>query len=242
MFESACLAGYCRSLTPNEARIFLKKYYVNKAHYNEKNVRRLKELQEEYRYFDFSEMIKFEEARVKAYGNMDDYILDAENMKMNILNLHRRQYSCYDLNKTQPRNILRAIPLCIRAKEYADALANYDRGYDVDSTYYSYMREYGKFWQRNIEAWYIKSLEWIYDLVAKFEYDPAKIFFPEKFNDFSDVGPVKIYDFENVPRKYAAEDLRLREMYETAHKSGFPISSMYRGDVSRLVEKIFAIK
>ena len=182
-------------------------------------------------------MIEFEKARTKAYNRMDGYILDAEILKMNLLNLHRRQFSCHDINKINPRNILRTIPLQIRAKECADALANFSGGYDTDSTYFAYMRKFGQFWQSNIEKWYIPTLDFIFKLVSGDEYDPARIYFPETFNDFSGLDIINIG--KSQTRKFSSEEKQLKNLFLSAHKNKYCVSYSLKEDASRLIRYIF---
>lgn len=238
MFEAAGLAGYTRPMSIDQAKNFLKKYYENKTHYVEKNIRRLEEINKQSG-MTLGRAIEFEKSRAKAYGYMDENILNAETHKMNILNLHRRQFSCHDLNKVDPRNILRAIPLCIRAKECADALANYDEGAFVDETYYSYMRQFGEFWQENIEKWYTQTLKWIFKLVSREISDPVKVYFPEKIDDYNNLDIVKSSWSYTVPRKFSSIDLQLRELFKNAHLWGYNSRYCEKQKAYRLIEQVF---
>lgn len=139
---------------------------------------------------------------------------------MNILNLHRRQIRCTDTNKIEPRNILRAIPLMIKAKECADALAEYSDGYSTDATYYSYMRRLSRYWQSNMEKWYPDTLKWIFNLASSAIRDPARVFSPEKLNDFKNIDIVEASYSRPYIRKFESQDLKLRELFKDAHFFG----------------------
>ncbi|MCQ2754007.1 MAG: hypothetical protein MJ231_03050 [bacterium] len=239
MFEAAGLAGYVKQMPTSGQEDFLKKYYVNKIDYIEKNIHRLEDISKQH-CENLTDTITFDKSRVKAYGSIDSSILEAEVLKMNILNLHRRQYSCYDENKVEPRNILRTIPLTIRAKECAELLANHQGKYSCDETYHSYMRKYGEFWLKNMRNWYTASLKWIFKLMAKEECDPAKIMFPNKFNDFSNLDIVSGSNSVNIPRIYKKEDLKLREIFQDAYTFGKNSKWFKKDEAFKTIERIFA--
>ena len=239
MFEGAGLAGYVRPMFIDDQYIFLRRYYNNKAEYTEKNIYRIEEYNSHHNFSKLTEAYQFEKARAKAYDNMDEHILNAEVLKMNILNLHRRQFSCHDLNKIEPRNILRAIPLTIRAKECADVLADFSDGYSMDKIYYSYMRKFGEFWKQNMDNWYTGVLKWIFRLMSGEESDPARIFFPEKFDDFDNLDIVDGSYSLHVPRKFASEDMKLRGLFLDAYRFGKNSIFCRKDEAYKIIDKVF---
>lgn len=241
MFESAALAGYSRKIPKNDLQVFLKNYYSNKAHYVEKNIKRLNSfIQSEDCYSNsVNNLVDFEQAKLKAYSNIDPYIVEAEVLKMNILNLHRRQYSCYDINKIEERNILRAIPLTLKAKECAEKLYNYTKGYEVDRAYYAGMKKIAEFWQKNMWHWYIPALMNVFDILSGEKQDPAKIYFPEKLFNFDKLDVVELGESRNLV-KYKYEDNLLRQLFLLAKKKGFKAVSKEREKVYDILWRIFS--
>lgn len=240
MFESAALAGYSRKMPQEDLFPFLKSYYANKAHYVEKNVKRLQAFEQivEDNLEYIRNITNFERAKLKAYGNIDPNIVDAEILKMNMLNLHRRQYSCYDPNKIESRNILRAIPLTLKAKECAEKLFNYTKGHVVDKEYYAGMRKIGEFWQRNMSSWYISALMNVFDIVSGRISDPAKVNFPEQYEKFTNLDVVE-YDSSSKLVKYKNYDNILRRIFISASKKGYRAAAAERNQVFNILWRIF---
>ena len=248
MFETAALPGYLKSLDSYEAEEFLTKYLKNKAVYTEKKYEKLKRFFSEHPWVDdtFSE---FENAKTKAYTYQDANIRTAELLKMNMLNSHRRQYSCYDLNKIEPRNILKAIPLMFKVKQYADKLADIEALYDSDQTYFNFMNEYGKFWQKNISNWYPRTIEWLFEIITGVTSTSGKILFPDKFNDFSGLDVTEITNDVSKERKsflsrlfftdeVAEAEQRLKRLFKDSYNSN---RAYYRNksEISQIAKDIF---
>lgn len=229
MFESASLSGYLRRMPKNQVKDFVKSYLQIKSKYTKKKIDDLEKLSVENPYIKQSGMIDFEKAKYQAYLNPTDDVIKTEILKFNILNLNRRQYSCHDENKIQPRNILRTIPLCFEAKDCADELTYFKPQNDSgNSKYYEYMNKYGKYWQDIMQVWYPKTFDWIYKVVSGYEQDTAKRYFPDKLNDFSNLTIVSeqqnnLNDVssDNIETKSKEEEKEMREEFLSAARNGF---------------------
>ena len=248
MFETAALPGYLRNMNQEDAEDFLKKYLKNKAIYTEKKYKRI------VRYFSEHPSLKdnfsdFEKAKTTAYSAQDSNILTAELLKMNMLNSHRRQYSCYDSNKIEPRNMLRAIPLMFKTKEFADKLSKIKEFCSVDTTYFNYMNKYGKLWQENINNWYPKTIEWLFKVITGYAAPKGNILFPSKFDDFSSLDVAEIKNDVSIVKKsfwdrlfytdeVAVAEQRLIQLFKNSYND---ISAYYRNqnEVSRIATNIF---
>lgn len=248
MFETAALPGYLKSMSATDAEEFMNNYLKNKAIYTEKKYNKMK------RYYNERSWAKdyftdFELAKTKAYNCLDSNIKTAELLKMNMLNSHRRQYSCYDINKIEPRNVLRAIPLMVKAKIFADKLSKITTLYSEDQVYFNYMNKYGYFWQDNIGRWYPRTIEWLFKVVTGVAKSSGRILFPEKFNDFSELNVAEIANDITIQRKtfwqrlfeydeVAVAELRLRQLFRNSYNS-ISAYSQNISEVMRITNKLF---
>lgn len=161
----------------------------------------------------------------------------------------RRQYSCYDINKIEPRNILRAIPLMVKAKQFADKLSNIQAQFNCDQLYFDFMNKYGKFWQNNISDWYPKTIKWLFEVVTGVTKSEGRILFPDKFDDFSGLNVAEIkndvtkqtksfwqqlFGFDEV----AVAEKRLIQLFKNSYNS---TSAYYKNysEVNRLAQNLF---
>lgn len=248
MFETAALPGYLKSMSATEAEEFMTKYLKNKATYTEKKYNKMSCYYNEHPWaIDY--FTDFELAKTKAYNSLDSNIKTAELLKMNMLNSHRRQYSCYDINKIEPRNVLRAIPLMVKAKQYADKLSNIQAKFESDQIYFKFMNDYGKFWQNKINSWYPKTIEWLFKVVTGVTQSSGRILFPEKFNDFSKLNVAEITNDVTIQRKtfwqhlfeydeVAVAERHLRQLFRNSYNS---ISAYNQNisEVKRITNKLF---
>ena len=243
LFEGAGLAGYVRKMSASNAEDFLRKYYMNKAHYTQKKVNKLEEISQKKFLGNAKNIIDFERKKTDAYNNINEDVLNVEVLKMNILNLHRRQNSCHDVNSIEPRNILRAIPLCLEAKYCADQLASYSPIYYKNLDYINYMNQVGKFWQEKFEKWYPSALEFIFNIISGYAKDPARIYFPDKLDDFSDLDIVKIKEPGFLSKlkhlDVSMQDLELRTVFKMNKDCGY--SAMYK-DIVPILKNAFKCK
>lgn len=248
MFETAALPGYLKSMSSYNAEEFLSNYLKNKAIYTDKKFEKMKRYRNEHLWMS-DEFENFELAKTKAYNSQDASIKTAELLKMNMLNSHRRQYSCYDTNKIEPRNILRAIPLMVKAKQFADKLSNIQAQFNCDQLYFDFMNKYGKFWQNNISDWYPKTIKWLFEVVTGVTKSEGRILFPDKFDDFSGLNVAEIkndvtkqtksfwqqlFGFDEV----AVAEKRLIQLFKNSYNS---TSAYYKNysEVNRLAQNLF---
>lgn len=248
MFETAALPGYLKSMSKANAEEFLCKYLKNKAIYTEKKYDKMKNnLNLDNTLSD--DIMNFELAKTKAYNSQDASIRTAELLKMNILNTHRRQYSCYDINKIEPRNILRAIPLMIKAKQFADKLSTIRASFSCDETYFKYMNKYGYFWQNKINRWYPNAIEWLFKVVTGVTKPNGRILFPEKFDDFSGLDVAEITNDITYQKKsiwqqmfkydaFAYGEKRLRQLFKNSYNSSSAYYK-YKNEVSDIACELF---
>ena len=235
MFESAALSGYLRQMQKDKIVDFIRSYLIIKSKYVEKKIKHLEKLKNiNTHLYITKDMIDFEKAKYNAYKNPTRDVITSEMLKFNILNLNRRQFSCHDENKVEPRNILRAIPLCFEAKDCARELSNFTPSYDKNNDeYFKFMNKYGQFWEKNMKDWYPPTLKWIYCLVSGREADNAKRYFPEKLNDFTNIGIInpKISMISllagYIETRSRSQEMNLRNLYQSAQKSGFSWDNYY---------------
>ena len=218
MFETAALPGYLKSLNNEDAEDFLSNYLNTKAIYTDKKYQKMKNYFSKYPWIK-DNCSEFELAKTKAYKYLDSNIRTAELLKMNLLNTHRRQYSCYDENKIEPRNLLRAIPLMLKAKQFADKLTRIQTSYESDKKYFNFMNRYGEYWQNKISTWYPQTIEWLFEVFTGVTEARGRILFPEKFDDFSGLDVAEIKNNTANHKKSFWESLFYYDEIEEAEKS-----------------------
>lgn len=228
MFEGAALSGYLRDLSSSDAEKLLKEYTMNKAYYNAKKAKRLK-----------GDMSAFEQYKAAAFEHPNEDVLNAEVLKMNIINCQRRQYTGHDPNVITERNILKSIPLMIRAKDSADSLANFQPSYSSNIGYVAYMKNLGKHWSNILNNWYPGTIKWIHNMLAGYERpEHSRIIFSNKLDDFKGLDLVDIGNSYKIEDMHRAEDLRLREIFLNSFKNKY-ISENAKNEVETILHRIF---
>ncbi len=242
-YEGASLSGYLNRL--DNGREFLEKYLFLKSHYCEKKAKKLQELYSETRSSYLPERIEFENLKAYAYTHPTDNVINAELLKMNIIKNHRNQYTFYDENVVESRNMLVAINHCIKAKYSADKLAQLksDSEDPFINKYFKYMNKYGVFWQTNCRNWYPETLKWIYRVVAGDEYAIPTIYFPEEITPVTFSKDLRRFCVDNKDDKltdYSKISLLTKELeskFLQAHQYGSSYESY--NQVSSLIDNYF---
>ncbi|MCQ2788846.1 MAG: hypothetical protein MJ229_00565 [bacterium] len=203
MFEGASFAGYLeRCENPRE---LLKDYLLLKAHYTEKKIDFLERQNGNSYYID--DRIDFEKAKLEAYKNPTDDVLNAELLKMTIMKEHRRQYNYIDIDiNDENKNILEMFNHCVLGTIAAETLSKYTSS--DNEKYFYYMRQYGEYYNTRNKKDYTATMEWIAKMCAGTESRLSSVFKQNKImNISSDYNSLISIKFNSM-----ADNLKLSEL------------------------------